>query len=159
MSPRPSLLAAIRSRGSLVYVSAFAWSTARAGCDVQAGGAIVNDSVVTGSGASAAINAPSTAISVTPLAVPNGIRNPLALDGDGVSFDTPLLGTPILDYSALCMPGALSFTQVTSPIVLTPLNNNVDCSCAVTARNSLGSGPAVNVCLRPTAQLFANGFE
>ena len=51
------------------------------------------------------------------------------------------------------------FTQRTSPTVLMPLSNNVDYSCAITARNSLGSGPPVDIGWRPTAQLFGNGFE
>ena len=104
----------------------------------------------------------SPPVNVTPLAVPSAIRNPTVVSGDGgggVAFDTPLLGTPILDYSALCMPGALSFTQAASPIVLLPLSNGVAYDCAITARNSLGSGPPVNVEVRPSLQLFGDGFE
>jgi hypothetical protein len=104
----------------------------------------------------------STAVSVTPLAVPSEIRNPAVGNGDGgsgVAFDTPLLGTPILDYNALCMPGALSFTQANSPIVLVPLSNGVTYTCAVSARNSLGSGPPVSIEVRPSMDLFGDGFE
>ena len=104
----------------------------------------------------------SAPTSVTPLAVPSAIRNPMVVNGDGgsgVAFDTPLLGTPILDYSALCMPGALSFTQAASPLVLLPLGNGVDYDCAITARNGLGSGPPVSVAVRPSVQLFGDGFE
>jgi autotransporter-associated beta strand protein len=93
---------------------------------------------------------------------PSEIRNPGVVNGDGgsgVAFDTPLLGTPILDYSALCTPGALSFTQAASPIVLLPLSNGVDYDCAITARNGLGSGPPVSVAVRPRVQLFGDGFE
>lgn len=104
----------------------------------------------------------SAAVSVTPLAVPSEIRNPVVVNSDGgsgVAFTTPLLGAPILDYNALCMPGALSFTQASSPIVLLPLGNGVDYACAITARNSLGSGPPVSVEVRPSLDLFGNGFE
>ncbi len=88
------------------------------------------------------------------------------LDGDfgslgGIYFiqQGATAGTPILDYSTLCTPGALSFTQAASPLVLMPLSNGVDYDCAITARNGLGSGPPVSVAVRPSVQLFGEGFE
>lgn len=104
----------------------------------------------------------SAAVSVTPLAVPSEIRNPAVVNSDGgsgVIFDTPLLGAPILDYTALCMPGTLSFTQAMSPMVLLPLSNGVAYTCAVSARNTLGSGPPISVEVRPSLDLFGDGFE
>lgn len=104
----------------------------------------------------------SAPASVTPLAVPSEIRNPGVVNADGgsgLAFDPPLLGAPILDYRALCMPGSLSFTQSASPLVLLPLSNGTVYDCAITARNSLGRGPPVPVVVRPSLQLFGDGFE
>ena len=104
----------------------------------------------------------SAPVSVTPLAVPSEIRNVVVVNSDGaggVAFDPPLLGAPILDHRALCMPGALGFTHSASPLVLLPLSNGIGYDCAITARNSLGSGPPVPVVVSPSLQLFGDGFE
>lgn len=58
MSPCLSLLSVIHYGNSLLC-GVFACSTARAGCDAQVGGAIIDDSVVIRWDTSAAINAPS----------------------------------------------------------------------------------------------------
>ena len=58
MSRCLSLLSAIRY-GNALLCGVFACSKAGAGCDVQVGGAFIDDSVVTCGDTSAAINAPT----------------------------------------------------------------------------------------------------
>jgi len=110
----------------------------------------------------AGAGAVSSTASVTPLAVPSEVRNVLVADLDGASaidFDVPSLGTPVIDYTADCAPGAISVTQTSSPILVSALNNGSQYACAVTARNSLGSGPPVDVTLRPIDVVFRDSFE
>lgn len=110
----------------------------------------------------AGIGAVSNTASVTPLAVPSEVRNAFVANLDragAIGFDTPTLGTPIIDYTAICTPGAISVTRASAPIVVATLANGTQYECAVTARNNLGSGPPVAVTLRPNDDLFEDSFE
>lgn len=71
-----------------------------------------------------------------------------ATPGDGrttLTFGAPADdgGTAVLDYTATC--GPRSVVGTTSPLVVTGLSNGTPVSCAVTARNALGTSPPSNV--------------
>jgi len=77
----------------------------------------------------------------TPAAVSAVLRVPLE-GAVRFSFSAPADGgSPILDYTLLCNPGALAVTATASPIVLDGLVDHVIYRCQLTARNAAGSGP------------------
>jgi hypothetical protein len=104
----------------------------------------------------------SASVEIMPGVVPTTVRNLFVANGNGtagIDFQAPMIGAPILDYRALCQPGDVAKTSATPPLLLTGLSNGVTYTCDVTARNAIGRGPAVQATLKPTAVLFADGFE
>jgi VCBS repeat protein/putative Ig domain-containing protein/fibronectin type III domain protein/exosortase sorting signal-containing protein len=81
----------------------------------------------------------------TTLAVPGAPTGVTATAGDAqvsVSFTAPADGgSPILDYTATCMPGPVTATNAVSPIVVAGLTNGTAYACTVHARNAIGDGP------------------
>ena len=66
-------------------------------------------------------------------------------------------GLPILDYTAVCMPGGITATAAASPVNVTGLTNGTLYVCRVTARNDVGSGaPSVAASVIPTDQPVAD---
>jgi alpha-tubulin suppressor-like RCC1 family protein len=62
-----------------------------------------------------------------------------------LSFSAPANGgSPILDYTASCIPGTASNTQNALTIDVAGLTNNISYQCLVRARNAAGTGPASN---------------
>lgn len=139
----------VTGSGSPLWLTGLANGNTYANCSVRA-------TNVAGTGAV------SNTASVTPLAVPSEVRDAFVANLDragAIGFDTPTLGTPIIDYTAVCTPGPISVTRASAPIVVAALANGTQYECAVTARNNLGSGPPVAVTLRPNDDLFEDSFE
>ena len=139
----------VTGSGSPLWLTGLANGNTYANCSVRA-------TNVAGTGAV------SNTASVTPLAVPSEVRDAFVVNLDragAIGFDTPTLGTPIIDYTAVCTPGPISVTRASAPIVVAALANGTQYECAVTARNNLGSGPPVAVTLRPNDDLFEDSFE
>lgn len=70
----------------------------------------------------------------------------IATAGDGqvtVSFTAPVSpDAPVTGYTATCNPGGVTATGADSPITITGLTNGTAYTCAVTATNMYGTGPA-----------------
>lgn len=104
----------------------------------------------------------SDSVEIVPGVVPTAVRDVFVVNGDGtagIDFEPPMIGAPILDYRAVCQPGDVSQTNPAPPLLLVGLNNGSTYDCAVSARNAMGHGPAVQALLRPTAVMFGDGFE
>lgn len=90
--------------------------------------------------------APSATVSVTPGLVPDAPTIGLATRGNGqalIDF-TPAApnGLAVIDFTATCLPGSVSVTAATGPIMVPGLTNGTAYSCSVTARNAIGSSAA-----------------
>lgn len=90
--------------------------------------------------------APSATVSVTPGLVPDAPTIGLATRGNGqASIDfTPAApnGLAVIDFTASCLPGPVSATAASGPILVQGLTNGTAYSCSVTARNAIGPSPA-----------------
>lgn len=89
---------------------------------------------------------PSATVSVTPGLVPDAPTIGLATRGNGqalIDF-TPAApnGLAVIDFTATCLPGPVSVTAATGPIMVPGLTNGTAYSCSVTARNAIGSSAA-----------------
>jgi hypothetical protein len=73
------------------------------------------------------------------------ITSIVAFTGAGlVTFNPPASngGAAITAYTVTCNPGAITATDVTSPVRITGLANGTPYTCSVTATSSAGTGPA-----------------
>ena len=90
--------------------------------------------------------APSASVNVTPGLVPDAPTiGPATRGNEQIVVDfTPAApnGVAVIDFTATCLPGPVSVTAATGPILVPGLTNGTAYSCSVTARNAIGQSLA-----------------